>query len=66
MQTVFTVCCLHFSCQNSGQLRDRLLPLESVTEIITSRSLGYFLVFVKTAYYFKSKVIKVDKDVEKN
>lgn len=53
--TVFALCWLHFSCQNSGQLRDRLLSLDSVTEIITSRS-----------YYFKFKVIKVDKEVGKN
>lgn len=64
--TVFTLCWLHFSCQNSGQLRDRLLSLDSVTEIITSRSLGYFPIFIQTAYYFKFKVIKVDKEVGKN
>lgn len=36
-----------------------------MTEITSSRSLGYFPIFVKTAYYFKPKVTKVDKDVGK-
>lgn len=54
---VFTVCWLHFSCHNSGQLRDRLFSLESVTEIITSRSLGYFPMFKIDKYLLKQRII---------